>query len=64
MAKRTIASFSRGNAASLVSAVGNLFRGLIKALWHPYRPEMHYMRGRGPKAARKRPEAGDESAWA
>jgi hypothetical protein len=39
---------------SLFAETGNLFRELLKALFDPYRPEMHYMRGPGPRAARKR----------
>jgi hypothetical protein len=36
---------TRGNAADL----GELFREIAKALLDPYRPELHYMRGPGPK---------------
>jgi len=61
MAKRTIASPSRAKAVSLVSDAGNFFRGLIRALLHPYRPELHYMRGPRPKVAHKHDEAGDGS---
>jgi hypothetical protein len=57
MAKHTIAGSSRARMASLFSESGYLFRELLKALFDPYRPELHYMRGPGPKAARKQYEA-------
>jgi hypothetical protein len=52
MAKQAIAAPNRPKATSLFSDAGNLFRELLKAL-DPYRPELHYMRGQGPKVARK-----------
>jgi len=42
---------------SFVTETGNLLRELLKALFDPYRPEMHYMRGPGPRAARKRQQS-------
>jgi hypothetical protein len=36
------------SAAILTSTVEN-WRGLKKGLFNPYRPELHYMRGPGPK---------------
>ena len=57
MARKTIVGFSRDKAASLFSDAGNLFRVLLRALWNPYRPEFHYMRGPGPKVARKKHQA-------
>ena len=39
----------RGNPAGLPVRLGDLLRDLAKALLHPYRPELHYMRGPGPK---------------
>jgi len=57
MAKRTVTSSSRAKIASFLSDVGNFFRGLSKATLHPYRPELHYMRGPKPKVARKHREA-------
>jgi hypothetical protein len=56
MAKLTIAGSSRPRASSLFSDAGNLFREVLKALLDPYRPELHYMRGPGPKVARKQHE--------
>jgi hypothetical protein len=41
----TDAAFS---VAGLVTAV-ETWRRLKKAIFDPYRPELHYMRGRGPK---------------
>jgi hypothetical protein len=39
------------NATSAVASAvrRRLWRTLRKALFHPYRPELHYMRGPGPK---------------
>lgn len=34
---------------SLVGALTETFRTLTKSLFDPYRPELHYMRGPGPK---------------
>ena len=39
----------RGNPAGLPARFGDLLRDLAKALFDPYRPELHYMRGPGPK---------------
>ena len=38
-----------GNPAGLPAQFGDLLRDLAKALFDPYRPELHYMRGPGPK---------------
>jgi hypothetical protein len=40
---------TRGSAADLAADLCDLFRDLAKALLDPYRPELHYMRGPGPK---------------
>jgi len=38
------------NKSPLVSvAIVSLWRSLKKDVFDPYRPELHYMRGRGPK---------------
>jgi hypothetical protein len=58
MAKQTIAGPRRAKATSLIADSGYLFREMLKALFDPYRPELHYMRGPGPKVARKQYEAG------
>jgi hypothetical protein len=34
---------------SLVNVLTGTFRALRKDILDPYRPELHYMRGRGPK---------------
>jgi hypothetical protein len=39
----------RGNPAALPAQFGDLLHDLAKALFDPYRPELHYMRGPGPK---------------
>jgi hypothetical protein len=36
-------------APFLTAEVADLFCNLGRALFHPYRPERHYMRGPGPK---------------
>jgi hypothetical protein len=36
-------------ALGLLAEIANLFRNLTRALLDPYRPELHYMRGPGPK---------------
>lgn len=40
---------ARRNAPGLAADIAELFQALAKALFDPYRPELHYMRGRGPK---------------
>jgi hypothetical protein len=42
------ASRARRRASGLAGTIVELWRGL-KALFNPYRPELHYMRGPGPK---------------
>ena len=39
---------SPGIAGGLATALADLLR-TVKALFDPYRPELHYMRGPGPK---------------
>ena len=39
--------------------VGEIWRTLTQGLFNPYRPELHYMRGPGPKWREKHP--GDRS---
>ena len=49
-ARTTGRSYASGPAAQLlVAEVAELFCNLGKALFDPYRPERHYMRGPGPK---------------
>lgn len=40
---------ARGRAPDLAADLGDLLRDIAKALLDPYRPELHYMRGPGPK---------------
>jgi hypothetical protein len=40
---------ARRNAPGLAPDIAELFQTLAKALFDPYRPELHYMRGPGPK---------------
>jgi hypothetical protein len=50
MTKMAIGSRPTGRPASgLVADVAECLRDLGKALLDPYRPELHYMRGPGPK---------------
>src|SRR5262245_12999854 len=43
------ASKARRRAAGFGSEILDLVHSLAKALFDPYRPELHYMRGPGPK---------------
>jgi hypothetical protein len=49
--ERIQSSCHHSNATSAVASAvrRRLWRTLRKALFHPYRPELHYMRGPGPK---------------
>jgi hypothetical protein len=40
---------ARRNAPGLAADIAELCQTLAKALFDPYRPELHYMRGPGPK---------------
>lgn len=40
---------ARGDAPDLAAELGELLRKIAQALLDPYRPELHYMRGPGPK---------------
>jgi hypothetical protein len=33
----------------LLSDIADVFQSLVRAVFDPYRPELHYMRGPGPK---------------
>ena len=37
------------DASGAVAELAALFRSLAQALFYPFRPELHYMRGPGPK---------------
>ena len=38
----------------LLRAFGDFKRSLVERMFHPYRPELHYMRGPGPRCRAKR----------
>jgi hypothetical protein len=42
-----------GRVRTIRAAIANLRRAVISALTDPYRPEVHYMRGPGPKWRQK-----------
>jgi hypothetical protein len=42
-------SAARRKAPGLIADIADLFQALAKAVFDPYRPELHYMRGPGPK---------------
>jgi hypothetical protein len=42
-------STTRRNAPGLTAELAALIRNLAQALFDPYRPELHYMRGPGPR---------------
>jgi len=42
-------SFSRAGKNPALPIVAGLWRELLKGFVDPYRPELHYMRGPGPK---------------
>jgi hypothetical protein len=48
-ARTTVRHADRRKAPGLAADIADLFHTLVKALLDPYRPELHYMRGPGPK---------------
>jgi hypothetical protein len=49
-ARATVRKFAaRRKAPGLAADIAELFQTLAKALFDPYRPELHYMRGPGPR---------------
>jgi len=48
-ARATVRQTDRRKAPSLAADIAELFHTLVKAVFDPYRPELHYMRGPGPK---------------
>jgi hypothetical protein len=40
---------ARRKASGLIGDIADLLRSLADAVFDPYRPELHYMRGPGPK---------------
>ena len=50
MGTKTVRSFSaRRDRPGLACELADLVHNLVKGLFDPYRPELHYMRGPGPK---------------
>jgi hypothetical protein len=49
MARQTIARRRHGETPKFLADLANLVQGLARDLVDPYRPELHYMRGPGPK---------------
>jgi hypothetical protein len=49
MIRTTTRKLAARNNPGLVAAIAEFFRNLAKALFDSYRPELHYMRGPGPK---------------
>jgi hypothetical protein len=48
-ARPTVRHADRRKAPGLAADIADLFHTLVRALLDPYRPELHYMRGPGPK---------------
>jgi hypothetical protein len=48
-ARATARQTDRRKAPGLAAHLADLFHTLVKAVFDPYRPELHYMRGPGPK---------------
>jgi len=44
---------AKTHAPSLIRAIALLWRTLVEDVFDPYRPELHYMRGPGPKWRQK-----------
>jgi hypothetical protein len=53
-----------GKLAATAARCRRFWRNVVKAVLDPYRPELHYMRGPGPKCREKRAQvrAGGQSA--
>ena len=49
MARNTIPWSTRSNAPGFLSDLANRLHDVVTGLVDPYRPELHYMRGPGPK---------------
>ena len=49
MIRTTTRKLAARKNPGLVADIAELVRNLAKALFDPYRPELHYMRGPGPK---------------
>jgi len=60
MARGTIARSTRAQAPRLFEDLAKFFHGLLRDLADPYRPELHYMRGPGPRWHAKHAGASQE----
>jgi hypothetical protein len=49
MARKKIAHSARREAPGFFADCAGLFHSAVRDLLNPYRPELHYMRGPGPK---------------
>jgi hypothetical protein len=54
MSCKTLLTLSARQIAQPFGATARLWRELTASLFDPYRPELHYMRGPGPKWREKR----------
>ena len=60
MARKTMTRTRNGEAPKFLADAANLLRGLARDFVDPYRPELHYMRGPGPKWHAKHDHPGAE----
>ncbi len=49
MGTKTAAGPSRNKTTGVLADFGSLVHDFLRTLLDPYRPELHYMRGPGPK---------------
>jgi len=56
-ARSTHRATTARKASGLIAEIADLFQNLVKAMLDPYRPELHYMRGPGPKCMPSTPAA-------
>ena len=60
MARNAITHSARSRGPGLFTDFANLFHGLLRDLADPYRPELHYMRGPGPRWHAKHDDASQD----
>lgn len=46
----------------LLARLASSWRGIVRELTDPYRPELHYMRGPGPKCRARQADGSDEAS--
>ena len=61
--KRCKVLSSAARCPGLTSGLTDLVHKLIRDLFDPYRPEMHYMRGPGPKWRQKHARSAEFASW-